>query len=46
MLGANLLLQFAQEHVLYSMLSPVWTEQTHWEAREIEVTEEKFKATS
>lgn len=46
MLGANLLLQFAQELVLYSMLSPLWKEQTHWEAGKIEVTKEKFKATS
>lgn len=42
MCGANLLLEFTQERIMYSMLSPAWTEQTHWEAGKIEVTKEKF----
>ena len=40
--GANLLFKFTQGHTLYSTLSPAWTDQTHWEAGEIEVTKEKF----
>lgn len=40
--AADLLLKFTQGHTLHCVLSPTWTDQTHWEAGEIEVTKEKF----